>query len=52
MVYVHGIVADPEKQRVAIALYPAAFNQKIGVTDDFAIKSLRSAYFVYRGKAV
>ncbi|MHB1156436.1 MAG: hypothetical protein ACYC26_06295 [Phycisphaerales bacterium] len=28
--YVHGIEADPEKQRVAIALYPAAFNQKSG----------------------
>ena len=30
--YVHEIVADPEKERIAISLYPAAFNQKIGVT--------------------
>lgn len=29
--YVHEIVADPEKERIAISLYPAAFNQKIGV---------------------
>lgn len=30
--YVHGIVADPEKERIAISLYPAAFNREIGVT--------------------